>query len=295
VKAARVTSSRAELATMRDELSGRVGVVMTLGALHEGHARLMDVAHEYADHVMVTIFVNPKQFGAGEDLDRYPRTLEADLEVCGSHGIDLVFAPAVDEVYPADEQVPEVSAGELGTVLEGAHRPGHFDGVTTVVSRLLDLTRPDVAVFGEKDAQQLAVIRRMVAGQGRAVEIVGVPTVREPDGLAMSSRNRYLSATERLTALAIPRALEAAVARGDEGPDAVLGAARGVLENASDVVPDYVVLVDADTWEPPTDRTAFGKILIAARVGGTRLIDNRDVAFHARSIESSAPIDGLKE
>jgi pantoate--beta-alanine ligase len=250
---------------------------MTMGALHEGHAQLMDVAHAQADHVLVTIFVNPKQFGAGEDLDRYPRTFDADLAVCTSHGVDVVFAPGVEEIYPADEHVPTVSAGFLATVLEGAHRPGHFDGVVTVVSRLLDLTRPDVAVFGEKDAQQLAVIRQMVTEQGRAVEIVGVPTVREADGLAMSSRNRYLSDVERGQALAISGALQAGAARSADGAEAVLSAAWEALEDAPGVDIDYVALVDTETWKPPNDRTRFGKILVAARLGSTRLIDNMDV------------------
>ncbi|HWA67505.1 MAG TPA: pantoate--beta-alanine ligase [Mycobacteriales bacterium] len=277
-----VASSRAQLRTARAALPGRVAVVMTMGALHDGHAQLMDVAREHADHVIVTIFVNPKQFGAGEDLDRYPRTLDADLVVCAAHGADVVFAPAVEEVYPADEQVPAVSAGVLATVLEGAHRPGHFDGVVTVVSRLLDLVRPDVAVFGEKDAQQLAVIRRMVAAQGRAVEIVGVPTVREPDGLAMSSRNRYLSAGERAAALSLSKALAAGVERQAEGAEAVLDAAHAVLDAAPGIVVDYLAIVDTETWQPPRDRTRFGKILVAARVGGTRLIDNMDVRLGTR-------------
>lgn len=272
-----LTRTRAELSAAREALTGRVAVVMTMGALHAGHARLMDVAREHGDHVLVTIFVNPKQFGAGEDLDRYPRTLDADLELCTDHGVDVVFAPSAEEIYPPDEEVPVVLAGEAGERLEGAHRPGHFDGVVTVVSRMLDLTRPDAAIFGEKDAQQLAVIRRMAAAQGRDVEIVGVPTVREPDGLAMSSRNRYLSPAERKVALAIPRALAAGHARAPEGAAAVLAAARAELEKAPEVVVDYLELVDPQTWGEPGPRTRFGKILVAARVGSTRLIDNRDV------------------
>ena len=272
-----LVTTREHLAAVRAALPGRVSVVMTMGALHDGHARLMDVARDQAEHVLVTIFVNPRQFGANEDLDRYPRTLDADLEVCKARGVDVVFAPGVEEVYPAEEQVPLVFAGELGDILEGAHRPGHFDGVVTVVSRLLDLTRPDVAVFGEKDAQQLAVIRQMVASQGRAVEVVGVPTVREPDGLAMSSRNRYLSGAERESALTISRALKAGVDQGSRGPRAVLEAARAALAAAPEVVLDYLVVVDAESWDRPSDRTTFGKILVAARVGSTRLIDNMEV------------------
>jgi pantoate--beta-alanine ligase len=274
-----VAATRTDLAAAREALPGKVAVVMTMGALHEGHGRLMDVAHEYGDSVLVTIFVNPKQFGAGEDLDRYPRTLDADLELCAAHGVDLVFTPSVTEIYPEDEDVPVVLAGELGERLEGAHRPGHFDGVVTVVSRLLDLTRPDVAIFGEKDAQQLAVIRRMVATQGRSVEIVGVATVREADGLAMSSRNRYLSPAERKVAAVIPRALALAEQRAEEGPAAALAAAEAELATAPEASVDYVVLVDAETWDEPTARTRFGKILVAARVGSTRLIDNRDVTL----------------
>jgi pantoate--beta-alanine ligase len=272
-----VASTRGDLATARAALSGRVAVVMTMGALHEGHAHLMDVAGQHADHVVVTIFVNPKQFGAGEDLDRYPRTFDADLDLCRGRGVDLVFAPTADEVYPPDADVAAIDAGPLATVLEGAFRAGHFDGVVTVVSRLLDLTEPDVAIFGEKDAQQLAVIRQMVAQQGRQVEVLGVPTVREPDGLAMSSRNRYLSAPDRVVALAIPRALAAAVEHGDEGADAVLATARGHLEAAAGLVVDYVAVLDSETWAEPGPRTRFGKILVAARIGGTRLIDNMDV------------------
>jgi pantoate--beta-alanine ligase len=275
-------TTRSELAVARDGLAGRVAVVMTMGALHEGHGRLMEVAREHADHVIATIFVNPRQFGAGEDLDRYPRTLDADLDVCRSHGVAVAFTPSVEEIYPDDEEIPVVTAGTLATVLEGAHRPGHFDGVATVVSRLLDLTCPDVAVFGEKDAQQLAVIRRMVAEQARAVEIVGVPTVREPDGLAMSSRNRYLNEAERRTAVAIPQAIRAGEARAPDGPDAVIEAVRERLQREPGLSLDYVEIVDPETWERAGNRTRFGKILVAARVGGTRLIDNGDVALRAR-------------
>jgi pantoate--beta-alanine ligase len=196
--------------------------------------------------------------------------------------VAVAFTPSVEEIYPAGEEVPVVTAGPLATVLEGAHRPGHFDGVATVVSRLLDLTRPDVAVFGEKDAQQLAVIRRMVAEQARAVEIIGVPTVREPDGLAMSSRNRYLSEAERRIAGAIPQAIRAGEARAADGPEAVIEAVRERLQREPGLSLDYAEIVDPETWERAGNRTRFGKILVAARVGGTRLIDNGDVALLAR-------------
>ncbi|MFE9764948.1 pantoate--beta-alanine ligase [Streptomyces sp. NPDC005808] len=189
---------------------GRRAVVMTMGALHEGHATLIRSAREIAGEegeVVVTVFVNPLQFGKGEDLDRYPRTLDADLKVAEEAGADAVFAPSVDEVYPGGEPQVRVSAGPMGELLEGATRPGHFDGVLTVVAKLLHLTRPDVALFGQKDAQQLALIRRMARDLNFGVEIVGVPTVREEDGLALSSRNRYLSPQERRTALALSGAL----------------------------------------------------------------------------------------
>lgn len=188
-------------------------VVMTMGALHEGHAALIRAARAAAGpdgQVVVTVFVNPLQFGEAADLERYPRTLEADLAVAGAAGADAVFAPSVDEVYPGGEPQVRISAGPMGERLEGASRPGHFDGMLTVVAKLLHLTRPDVAFFGEKDAQQLALVRRMARDLNFPVEIVGVPTVREPDGLALSSRNRFLDVEERRTALALSRALFAA-------------------------------------------------------------------------------------
>ncbi|ULR52574.1 pantoate--beta-alanine ligase [Streptomyces deccanensis] len=190
--------------------TGRRAVVMTMGALHEGHATLVRTAREIAGdagEVVVTVFVNPLQFGAGEDLDRYPRTLDADVKLAEQAGADVVFAPSVDEVYPGGEPQVRITAGPMGERLEGASRPGHFDGMLTVVAKLLHLTRPDVALYGQKDAQQLALIRRMVRDLNFGMEIVGVPTVREPDGLALSSRNRYLSTEERRTALALSQAL----------------------------------------------------------------------------------------
>ncbi|KPC65985.1 pantoate--beta-alanine ligase [Streptomyces chattanoogensis] len=193
--------------------SGPRAVVMTMGALHEGHATLVRAARARVGaegQVVVTVFVNPLQFGAGEDLDRYPRTLDADVVLAAEAGADVVFAPSVDEVYPGGEPQIRIAAGPMGTLLEGASRPGHFDGVLTVVAKLLHLTAPDIAFYGEKDAQQLAVITRMAADLNFPVEIVGVPTVREDDGLARSSRNRYLSGRERRTALALSAALFAA-------------------------------------------------------------------------------------
>lgn len=190
--------------------TGRRAVVMTMGALHEGHATLIRTAREEVGpdgQVVVTVFVNPLQFGANEDLDRYPRTLDADLAVSEGAGADAVFAPSVDEVYPGGDPQVRITAGPMGERLEGATRPGHFDGMLTVVAKLLHLTRPDLALFGQKDAQQLALIRRMVTDLNFPVEVAGVPTVREDDGLALSSRNRYLGPVERRTALALSRAL----------------------------------------------------------------------------------------
>ncbi|MFH9723910.1 pantoate--beta-alanine ligase [Streptomyces sp. NPDC017254] len=205
-----------ELHALDSGSGARRAVVMTMGALHEGHATLVRTAREQvgADGtVVVTVFVNPLQFGAGEDLDRYPRTLDADLELAFAAGASAVFAPSVDEVYPGGEPQVRITAGPMGERLEGASRPGHFDGMLTVVAKLLHLTAPDLAFFGQKDAQQLALIRRMARDLNFPVEIVGVPTVREGDGLALSSRNRYLSSEERRTALALSGALFAACDR----------------------------------------------------------------------------------
>ncbi|MEE1942594.1 pantoate--beta-alanine ligase [Streptomyces sp. TRM 70361] len=267
--------------------AGRRAVVMTMGALHEGHAALIRAARAAAGpdgQVVVTVFVNPLQFGPDEDLDRYPRTLDADLVVAAGAGADAVFAPPVAEVYPGGEPEVRVSAGPMGERLEGAHRPGHFDGVLTVVAKLLHLTAPDVALYGEKDAQQLALITRMVRDLNFPVEIVGVPTVREPDGLALSSRNRYLSAAGRTTALALSRALSAgreALAAGG-GPREVRAAAGAVLDGARSADPpletDYLALVDPDGFTPvPEEPGAYegeAVLAVAARVGTTRLIDN---------------------
>ncbi|MEV4435888.1 pantoate--beta-alanine ligase [Streptomyces sp. NPDC049585] len=271
---------------------GRRAVVMTMGALHEGHATLIRTAREAAGpegQVVVTVFVNPLQFGAGEDLDRYPRTLDADMVVAREAGADLVLAPAVDEVYPGGEPQVRVTAGPMGERLEGASRPGHFDGMLTVVAKLLHLTRPDVALFGQKDAQQLALIRRMVRDLNFPVEILGVPTVRERDNLALSSRNRYLSEADRATALALSRALFAAQAEAPRGASAVRQAAQGVLKEAAGLQPplqlDYVALVDpADFIEVPDDHTGEAVLAVAAKVGTTRLIDNLPLTLGATTL-----------
>ncbi|HVE63390.1 MAG TPA: pantoate--beta-alanine ligase [Mycobacteriales bacterium] len=250
-----------------------IAVVMTMGALHSGHAELIKVARGAADVVVVTIFVNPLQFGPDEDLDRYPRQLARDVDVCAREGASIVFAPAPEVVYPATPLVT-VTAGRLGDRLCGRSRPGHFDGVLTVVAKLLHLVGPDVAVFGEKDAQQLVLIRRMVADLDFRVEVVGVPTIREPDGLAMSSRNALLTPDDRVHALALHRALQAGEAAADAGPDAVRRAVRSVFDEVgANVRLDYAELVDPRTLGR-LDQAGEGLLAVAAWVGSTRLIDN---------------------
>ena len=273
-----------EVVTTRSELAAalaatgdrRRAVVMTMGALHAGHLQLVREARALVGpdgHMTVTIFVNPTQFAPGEDLASYPRTLDADLAACREEGVDLVFAPTPDVVYPDGEPVVTVDPGELGTVLEGAIRPGHFRGVLTVVAKLLSLTRPHAAFFGEKDYQQLTLIRRMVRDLDLGVDIHGVPTVRADDGLALSSRNGYLSDEERTVARAVPAALaagrESAAAGGD--PCEVEAAVMRAL-SAYDVTVDYVVVRDPQLGAAPTSGEA--RLLVAVRVGSVRLLDN---------------------
>jgi len=267
--------TREELADALSTAGGRIGFVPTMGALHAGHAALLRTAREAVGSdapVVVSIFVNPMQFGPGEDLDRYPRTLEQDLDVCAAAGVDLVFVPAVDTIYPDGEPLVTVDPGPLARMLEGASRPTHFHGVLTVVAKLLGLVRPDVAVFGEKDYQQLALIRRMVSDLCLGVDVVGTPTVREPDGLALSSRNAYLDPAARRSALALSAALLAARDAAGRGPDQALAEARAVLGAAPDVDLDYLELTGPDLGPAPS--TGEARLLVAARVGSTRLIDN---------------------
>ncbi|GAA5082855.1 pantoate--beta-alanine ligase [Thermocatellispora tengchongensis] len=270
-----VAHDRAGLQEARTALggAGRLALVPTMGALHEGHRSLIRLARERADHVAVSIFVNPLQFSPNEDFSRYPRTFDADLEVCAAEGVGIVFAPSDEVMYRPDRQV-SVSAGEMGAIVEGAFRPGHFDGVLTVVLKLFNLVRPDVAVFGQKDAQQLALIRRMVLDLDVPVEIVAGPTVREPDGLALSSRNRYLSAEDRVVALALSRALREGARH--RAPADIRRAAREVLDAAAPALAlDYLVLADPATFaEVGDDHVGEAVLAVAARVGSTRLIDN---------------------
>ncbi len=250
-------------------------LVPTMGALHQGHADLIDQARALAPTVVVSVFVNPLQFGSGEDLRRYPRDLDADVALCADHGVDLVFAPSVAEMYPAGEPQVTVDPGELGQILEGASRPGHFRGVLTVVAKLFNLVRPDVAVFGQKDYQQLVLIRRMVADLSIGVHIVDVATRREPDGMAMSSRNRHLDADQRSAALALSESLHRGAAEAAKGPQALLISAAEALDREPRVVVDYLALRTPDLTQPATHGDA--RLLVAARVGSTRLIDNAAV------------------
>ncbi|HET6481371.1 MAG TPA: pantoate--beta-alanine ligase [Actinoplanes sp.] len=265
-----VIHARTELAEDVAAANGEIAVVMTMGALHEGHRQLMRAARQRSAFVVVTIFVNPLQFGPNEDFDKYPRTLEADVEACRAEGVDVVFAPSRDEVYPGGAPSITMNAGPLGEILEGASRPGHFAGMLTVVQKMLRLTRADVAFFGEKDFQQLALIRRMAYDLELGVEIVGVPTVREPDGLALSSRNRYLSADERRAALALSQALREGVTHTDA--DTALAGAGKILTDEPGVRVDYLAITGPDLGAAPECGPA--RLLVAARVGATRLIDN---------------------
>jgi pantoate--beta-alanine ligase len=268
----KLARTRAELVETRDALDGPLGLVPTMGALHAGHAALIEAAREVSGSVLVTIFVNPTQFAPSEDLATYPRTLEDDLAMCEQLGVDAVWAPAVDDVYPGGTPQVQVDPGPLGRELEGVARPTHFAGVLTVVAKFFALIRPAVGFFGEKDYQQLVLLRRMSADLDLGVAVAGVPIVREPDGLALSSRNVYLSPAERHSALALSRALFAGRDAGPRGAAAVLAAARALLADEPTVRVDYLELRDPDLAAPPERGPA--RLLVAARVGRTRLIDN---------------------
>jgi pantoate--beta-alanine ligase len=254
----------------------RVTLVPTMGALHDGHRELMRRARSIpGSTTVVSIFVNPRQFGPEEDFDRYPRAFDADLEVCREEGVELVFAPDVDTMYPPGFAT-SIDPGPLGDELEGAVRPGHFAGMLTVVNKLFAIATPDVAFFGEKDYQQLTLIRRMVRDLDIDVHVVGVPTVRETDGLARSSRNAYLDDDGRRAAVAISAALAAGRHAGEQGAAAVLDAARGVLGAEAGLDVEYVELRDPDLG--PTPEIGPARLLVAARAGKTRLIDNAAVS-----------------
>lgn len=271
----------AGMAAARAIVRSPVVLVPTMGALHDGHRALLRHARRQAGadgSVVVSVFVNPLQFGAGTDLDSYPRPLAGDVSVCAEEGVDVVFAPLAEQMYPIKQEIT-VNPGPVGDVLEGTFRPGFFIGVLTVVLKIFNLVKPDAAVFGQKDAQQLFLVRRMVAELNLKVDIASVATVREPDGLAASSRNSYLSPAERLTALALSKALRAGTAAGADGSQAVLSAARAELAAAAEADPplltDYLELVDPATFAVvDAGYAGAAQLLVAGTVGKTRLIDN---------------------
>jgi len=272
----RIAPLRETVRTWRKQ-GQRIGLVPTMGSLHEGHMSLLTTAREHADRVIASVFVNPMQFGPGEDFERYPRTPEDDERMLAGAGCDLLFAPPVHEIYPdGGTSATVVSVPSLAGILCGRFRPGHFDGVATVVAKLFGIVQPDVAVFGEKDYQQLAIIRRMTADLDIPVEIIGAPTVRAPDGLAMSSRNRYLTAEERRVAPRIYQALREAASRLEAGHRELAAISpRGtpVLCEAG-MTPDYFEVRDAATLAEPAPDARELVILTAARLGKARLIDN---------------------
>ena len=256
------------------------GAVFTMGALHNGHRALIDECRSLIGtegELVVTIFVNPTQFTNQNDLQKYPRTLESDIPLCEAAGVDYLFAPSVEEMYPAGATLPSLSAGQLGTILEGVSRRGHFDAVATVVHRLLDITSPDVTCFGEKDFQQLAVVRAMVAEQNIPCEVVGVPTVRDVDGLALSSRNVRLTPEHRKAATCIPRALRvcAEIAQQTGDVEVAVEAGKAVISAEKSAVLDYFVIRSIDLADPPESGTA--RALVAVSFGDVRLIDNYPV------------------
>lgn len=262
-----------------------VAFVPTMGAMHEGHAALLRTARTLGDVVVTSIFVNPTQFGPGEDYDRYPRTLDTDLAVCEREGVDIVFVPSAEEMYPYGiDGGPAVDPGERGRILEGKIRPTHFRGVLTVVAKLLSIVSPAHAVFGEKDYQQLVLIRELVRTFFQPVDVVGVPIVREPDGLAMSSRNAYLTGTERRQAAALSRALYTGRDAAGAGASAVLRAARAELDAVPEIDVDYLALTGPQLEAP---QQGDARLLVAARVGATRLIDNVGLTLDAGA--ASAP------
>nr|WP_201766229.1 pantoate--beta-alanine ligase [Leifsonia xyli] len=262
-----------------DAPASRVVLVPTMGALHEGHVRLVNHARDLGGIVVVSIFVNPLQFGSGEDLDRYPRTLDADVALLDGLA-DIVFTPTAAEMYPRGESSTRVTAGAVGGLLEGVSRPGHFDGMLTVVAKLFGIAQPDVAVFGQKDAQQVYLVGRMVDDLNLPVTIAVVDTVREPDGLALSSRNRYLDADARAAAATLSRALADGAAASAGGAAAVLTAARARVKAEPVVRLDYLVIVDQSTFrEVAPNHHGPALLLIAACVGSTRLIDNERITL----------------
>ncbi len=268
-------STRAAIRTARAS-DKRIGLVPTMGALHEGHLSLVRIAKAQSDFVVVSLFVNPLQFGPKEDLAKYPRTFERDCEMLQREGVDLLFAPAVNEMYPTPA-VTYVNVEGLSERLDGQSRPGHFRGVTTVVSKLFHIVEPDIAVFGQKDAAQVAIIKRMVRDLNMPVGIVVAPIIREPDGLAMSSRNAYLDPQQRQQSLVLSRTIRAVQGRfkkGERSAERLIAAGLEVLHEEPAARLDYLSVVDPESLEPITNVTARALVAVAAYVGNTRLIDN---------------------
>ena len=305
-----LTHTRAQLAEALTKLPGTKALVMTMGALHNGHLQLVREAQQLADHVIVTIFVNPTQFAPGEDFDAYPRTLDADMDALETVGADLVWAPAPQDVYPTPVTV-SIDPGPIARVLEGKTRPTHFAGVALVCSKVVNLVRPDVALYGQKDAQQLAVLRTVFTQLDIPVRVHAVPIVRAEDGVALSSRNQYLSDDERARARALSRSLRRGVEVAEAGaePAVIVEQCRAVIEAEGGIDLDYIALVDAGTFEilagtesvpvgegtgastVAADGTRQGRLLIAAKVGTTRLIDNMEVPLR----DASGPAGRLAE
>ncbi|HEY2644298.1 MAG TPA: pantoate--beta-alanine ligase [Galbitalea sp.] len=270
-----IEDTRAALAGSNDTV-----LVPTLGALHAGHLALVERAKQLGSTVVVSIFVNPLQFGPNEDLDKYPRTLDDDLEKLGELGVDYVFAPSVEEMYPRGAAQTRVAAGRVGELYEGRSRPGHFDGVLTVVAKLLEIVQPAYVVFGQKDAQQVFLVGQMVDDLNIPVHVEVIDIVRDDDGLALSSRNRFLDPKERRAARALSLALEAAASSADQGIDAVVAAAQGTLMGEPLVELDYLKIVNPSTFLlADDDYRGPALVLVAARVGSTRLIDNERIAL----------------
>lgn len=305
-----LTHTRDQLAEALARLPGTKALVMTMGALHAGHLQLVREAHALADHVIVTIFVNPTQFAPGEDFDAYPRTLEADMDALETVGADLVWAPSPQDVYPTPATV-SIDPGPVARVLEGKMRPTHFAGVALVCTKVVNLVRPDVALYGQKDAQQLAVLRTVFSQLDIPVRVHAVPIVRDRDGVALSSRNQYLSDDERIRARTLSRALRRGAEAAEAGaqPAEIIAQCRSVIDAEGGIELDYIALVDANTFEVlagtdgvaigegacapaiSSEHTRQGRILIAARVGSTRLIDNMEVPLR----DASGPAGRLAE
>jgi len=278
----RTLGTVAEAVQFRSGCNTPVVIVPTMGALHAGHAALIDAARRRAGKdgtVITSIFLNPSQFGPGGDFEKYPRSLDADLKLCGAHGSDAVFAPSTGEMYPPGDSTV-VEEASLSRGLCGAHRPGHFRGVCSVVAKLFNILRPDAAVFGEKDFQQLAVIRRMTRDLFMGIEIIGHPTVRDPDGLALSSRNVRLTADERQRARRFPAALKAASAKAT--PEEILSTAVALIMQGTGSTPEYVAVVDAETLAPLTTLDRPAVLAAALKIGETRLIDNVKLETHEK-------------